>query len=103
MIFSLYKGVILGYAILFLSYLTETIISATEQDLWGIISKRYSIHIIIMGINLVKVNEYKNLSWVWGQDRKIRPDDRHLASRGLPSDDKWWSRGTAFSILPSHE
>ena len=47
--------------------------------------------------------EYKNLSWVWGLDRKIRLKDRHLASRGLPSDDKLWSRGTDFSILPSHE
>ena len=23
-----------------------------------------------------------------GQDRKVRPEDRRLASRGLPSDDK---------------
>ena len=46
---------------------------------------------------------YNNLSWVWGQYRKICPEGRRLASRGLPSDDKRWSSGTDFSILPSHE
>ena len=35
--------------------------------------------------------EYKNSSWVCGWDRKIRPEDHRLASRGLPSDDKRWS------------
>ena len=46
---------------------------------------------------------YKNLSWVWGYDRKIRPENRRLAPRGVPSDDKRWSRGRDFSILPSYE
>ena len=32
--------------------------------------------------------EYKNISWVWEKDRNIRPEDRRLASRSLPSDDK---------------
>ena len=41
--------------------------------------------------------EYKNISWM------RRPEDRHLASRGSPSDDKRWSRGSYFSTLPSHE
>ena len=38
-----------------------------------------------------------------GRIEKSGPEDRRLASRGLPSDDKRWSRGTDFSILPSHE
>ena len=33
------------------------------------------------------------LLWVWGWDRKIHPGDHHLASRGMPSDDKCLSRG----------
>ena len=33
---------------------------------------------------------------MWVLDRKICPEDRRLASRGLPSDDKRWSRGTDF-------
>ena len=49
------------------------------------------------------VLEYKNLSWVWGWDRKICPEDHRMASRGLPSDGNWWSRGTDFSIPTSHE
>ena len=28
-----------------------------------------------------------------GSDRKIRPKDHRFASRGMPSDDKCWSRG----------
>ena len=35
-----------------------------------------------------------------GRIEKIRPEDHRLASRGLPSDDKRWSRGTDFSIPP---
>ena len=26
--------------------------------------------------------DYKNLSWLWGWDRKIRPEDHYLASHG---------------------
>ena len=33
---------------------------------------------------------------VW--DRQIRPEDHQFASRGLPSDDKRWSRETDFSF-----
>ena len=46
--------------------------------------------------------EYKNLSWAWGWDRKFRPEDHRLASRGLPSDVKRWLLGTDFSIPSSH-
>ena len=53
-------------------------------------------------LNAKATTEYKNLAWVWGLDRKIRPEDRRSASRGLPSDDKRWARETDFSILPSH-
>ena len=38
-----------------------------------------------------------------GRIEKICPEDGRLASRGLPSDDKRRSRGTDFSILPSHK
>ena len=31
---------------------------------------------------------------------KGRTKDRRLASQGLPSDDKWWSRGTDFLSYP---
>ena len=34
---------------------------------------------------------------------KICPEDHRLASRGLPSDDKWSSRGTDFSIPSSYK
>ena len=44
---------------------------------------------------------YKNPSWVWGLDRKIRPKD-YEAWRVM-SDDKRWSRGTDFSIPSSHK
>ena len=40
---------------------------------------------------------------VWGWDRKIWTEGHSLASWGLPSDNKWWSRGTKFSIPPSHK
>ena len=44
-----------------------------------------------------KLRRYnKNSPWVCGLDRKIHPEDRRLASRGLLSDDKRWSRGTEF-------
>ena len=39
-------------------------------------------------------------SWVWGFDRKIRLDDHRLASLGLPSDDKRWSRERIFLSRP---
>ena len=42
--------------------------------------------------------DYKNPSWVWGWDRKIRPEDHRLASRRLPRDDNRWARGMDFSI-----
>ena len=45
---------------------------------------------------------YKDLSFVWKVDRKIRPEDHSLASRGLPGDARLWSRGTDFSVYPSH-
>ena len=57
----------------------------------------------VSGIGCVQLHVYKNPSWVWGWDRKIRPEDQRLASRGLPSDDKRWSRRMNFSILSSHE
>ena len=38
-----------------------------------------------------------------GRIEKIRPEDRRLALRGLPSDDKGCSRGMAFSILHLNE
>ena len=44
----------------------------------------------------------KNLSWVWGVDRKIRPKGYCLASRGLPSDVRLWSWGMDFSVCPTH-
>ena len=37
-----------------------------------------------------------------GRIEKSIPRIAHLASWGLPSDDKRWSQGTDFSILPSH-
>ena len=43
--------------------------------------------------------ECKHLSWVWGWDRKIHPEDHRLASQGLPSDDKQWSEGQIESII----
>ena len=49
-----------------------------------------------------EIRSYKDPSWVWGWDRKIRPEDHRLASRGLPSDDNQWSGRTDFSIPPSH-
>ena len=42
--------------------------------------------------------DYENPSWVRGWNRKIHPKDHHLASRGLQSDDKRWSRGTDFFL-----
>ena len=49
------------------------------------------------------VSSYKNLSWVWRWDRKICAEDHQLASQGLPSDYKRWSRGTDFSIPSPHK
>ena len=73
----------------------------------GILMKRAMILVNCTTLEISKwgllLIEYKNLWWVWGLDRKICPEDRHLASRGLPSYDKRWFRGTDFSILPSHE
>ena len=46
---------------------------------------------------------YKNLSWVWRRDGKIHSEDHSLASRGLLSDDKQWSKGTNFYIPSSHK
>ena len=43
----------------------------------------------------------KNPSWVWQYDLKIHPEDHRMASRGLPTDDKRWSREADFSILSS--
>ena len=37
---------------------------------------------------------------MWGIDRKIRPEDYYMASRGLPSDARLWSRGTYFLSTP---
>ena len=50
-----------------------------------------------------KTQDYKNLSWVWGWDRKICPEDHCLASRGLPSDDKQWWWETNFCIPSLHD
>ena len=52
---------------------------------------------------LTLMKDYMNLSWVRWWDRKIHPEDHLLASRGLPRDDKWWSRRTDFSIPSSHK
>ena len=43
-------------------------------------------------------SEYKNLSWVWGADRKIRPRVTVWHHEAVPSDAKRWSRGTDFSV-----
>ena len=43
--------------------------------------------------------EYKNLSWVWGADRKIRPEGQCSAK---PRDAEHWSQGTDFSICTEH-
>ena len=48
---------------------------------------------ILMGHTWVT---YKNLSWVWGWDRKICSEDHRLASWCLRSDYNWWSRGMDF-------
>ena len=42
------------------------------------------------------LRDYKKLSWVWGWDRKICSKDHHLASQGLSSADKMWSRGLDY-------
>ena len=47
--------------------------------------------------------EYKSLSWVWARASKFCPEDHRLASRGLQSNDKRWSRGTDFPIPFSHK
>ena len=41
---------------------------------------------------------YKNLSWVWGADRKIRLRVTVWRHKALPSDAKQWSRGMDFFI-----
>ena len=42
--------------------------------------------------------DYKNLSWVWGWDRKIRPtDSQFVIIRWQPSDDNNESEGWMFS------
>ena len=41
----------------------------------------------------------KDLSLVWGVDRKIRPQDHFLASWGLPGDARLWSRGRILAHL----
>ena len=46
--------------------------------------------------------EYKNPSWVWGEDRKISPEDHQLASRGMPSDDSD-PEGQIFATPSSQE
>ena len=38
-----------------------------------------------------------------GGIEKNCPEDHQLASQGMPSDDKGWSRGMEFSIKSSHE
>ena len=43
---------------------------------------------------------YKNPSWVWGQDRRIRLEDHRLAPRSLPSDDKRDHEGRVFVCHP---
>ena len=74
-------------------YQPETPISAHRLKAWGLIwvkgwyRTRYeNCHII----NYLAY--YKNLSWMWGWDRKI-----------LLSDDKRWSWGTDFSIPSWHK
>ena len=42
--------------------------------------------------------DYKNISWVWGWDRKIRPtDSQFVIIRWQPSDDNNESEGRMFS------
>ena len=45
---------------------------------------------------------YKNLTWVWGADRKFRPEGHCLASQGFAKHAKQWSRGTEFFICTEH-
>ena len=47
--------------------------------------KNTALPIICKHSNKFRGVEYKNLSWVWGWGRKICPEDRRLASRGLPT------------------
>ena len=42
---------------------------------------------------------YKDLSLVWGIDRKLHPEDHCLASRSLPSDATLWLRGADYKDL----
>ena len=68
----------------------------------SVYNKRWAV--ASFGINLrtyfYSVLYYKNRSWMWGWDKGICPEDHRLASRGLPSDDKRWSRGTEFLFHP---
>ena len=67
---------------------------------WAHMSKGTLSHI---AVQLVIAIEYKNLSRLWGVDRKIRPKDHCLASLDFPSDARLWRRGTDFSIYSSHQ
>ena len=49
-----------------------------------------------------KVCKKKNLSWLFGADRKICPRVTVWHHKAVPSDAKQWSRGTDFSIHTSH-
>ena len=48
------------------------------------------------------MQEYKNLSWVWGADRKIRLRVTVWHHKALPSEAKQWSRGTEFLSAPNN-
>ena len=48
------------------------------------------------------MQEYKNLSWVWGADRKIRLRVTVWHHEALPSEAKQWSHGTEFLSAPNN-
>ena len=48
------------------------------------------------------MRDYKNISWLCGTDRKIRPEGKCSASRGLPSDAEQLSRVTDFQFASNN-
>ena len=88
-----------------LSLLLNSGVLALSQTILRLVGKYCFLHIQYEwnSLSWVWIRDYKNLSWLWGWDRKILPEDRSLASRGLLSDDKQWLWGTHFSIPSSHE
>ena len=60
------------------------------------------VHHDIAGYLYYLDSYYKNLSWVWRVDRKNCPEGYWLVSLCLSSDVSLSSRGTDFSVGPSH-